>query len=90
MTCPLDYYNHGLVGKLKGVKHVLEERGLVFECSTTHNKPGCAPEGGCCSRRALKDEALAHCFFTLSFIASSILSSAIGAEQIGCKRIVGT
>ena len=62
MSFPLDYYNLELAGKPKGIKHVLKERGLwserglVLECPTTHNRPGCAPEGGCCARRVLGAE----------------------------------
>ena len=46
-----DYYNRELAGKPKGIKRVLKERGLwperglVLECPTTHNRPGCNPEG---------------------------------------------
>ena len=32
------------------------ERGLVLECRTTHNKPGCDPEGGCWALRILEAE----------------------------------
>ena len=59
---PLDYCNHGLAGKPKGIKRVLKEhslwleRGLVLECPTTHNRPGCASEGSCCSCRVLGAE----------------------------------
>ena len=58
----LDYYNRELAGKPKGIIRVLKERvlwparGLVLECPTTHNRPGCNPEGGCCARRVLKAE----------------------------------
>ena len=59
---PLDYYNHELAGGPEGIKRVPEEcglwpeRGLVLECPTTHNRPGCGPEGGCCARRVLEAE----------------------------------
>ena len=62
MSFPLDYYNRELAGKPKGITRVLKERGLwperglVLECPTTHNRPGCALEGGCCSRRVLEAE----------------------------------
>ena len=56
-----------------------------------HNRPSCAPEGGCCSRRVLgaerdvrdqEVEALDHyVLFALSFIGGLTLSSAAGAEQ---------
>ena len=32
------------------------ERGLMLECPTTHNRPGCDSEGGCCARRVLEAE----------------------------------
>ena len=54
--------NLKLAGKPKGMRRVLEEcglwpeRGLVLECPTTHNRPGCNPEGGCCARRVLGAE----------------------------------
>ena len=83
----LDYYNRELVGKLKGIKRVLKERGLwperglVLGCPTTHNRPGCtrwllrSPSswGRTGSRRWA-----AECFFTLSVIVSLISA---GAEQ---------
>ena len=56
MSFSQDYYNHELAGKPKGIKRVLKERGLrperglVLECPTTHNRPGCNSEGGCCAR----------------------------------------
>ena len=62
MSFPLDYYNRELAGKPKGMKCMLKERGLwperglVLECPTTHNRPGCTPEGGCCARRVLEAE----------------------------------
>lgn len=62
MSFPLDYHNLELAGKPKGIKRVLKERGLwperglVLECPTTHNRPGCGPEGGCCARRVLEAE----------------------------------
>ena len=31
MLFPLDFYNRELVGKLKGIKRVLKERGLLPE-----------------------------------------------------------
>ena len=43
MSFPLGYHNLELAGKSKGIKRVLRERGLwrerglVLECSTTHN-----------------------------------------------------
>ena len=51
MSFPLGYYSRELAGKPKGIKCVLKERGLwpkrglVLECPTTYNRPGCAPEG---------------------------------------------
>ena len=62
MSFAKDYYNRELAGKPKGIKRVLKERGLwperglVLECRTTHNQPGCDPEGGCCARRVLEAE----------------------------------
>ena len=62
MSFPLDYYNRDLAGKPRGIKRVLKERGLwperglVLECPTTHNSPGCTPEGGCCARQVLGPE----------------------------------
>ena len=32
------------------------ERGLVLECATTHNWPGCNPEGSYCTRQVLGAE----------------------------------
>ena len=32
------------------------ERGLVLECPTSYNRPGCDLEGGCCARRVLEAE----------------------------------
>ena len=106
-----NYYNHELAGKPKGIKRVLKERGLwperglVLECSATHNRLGCGPEGGHCARRILEAErdfqdqkghlqeeveALGHrVLFTLSFIVSLILSSATGAEQNGLQEKTG-
>ena len=62
MSFPPNYHNLELAGKPKGIKRVLKEhklwpeRGLVLECSTTHNGPGCDSEGGCCARRVLEAE----------------------------------
>ena len=28
----------------------------MLECETTHNRPGCSSEGGCCARRILRAE----------------------------------
>ena len=62
MSFPLNYYNPQLAGKPKGIKRVLKERGLwpdrglVLECPTTLNRPGCDPNGGCCARRVLAAE----------------------------------
>ena len=60
MSFAKDYYNRGLAGKPKEVKQVQKERGLwperglVLECPTAHDRPGCNPEGGCCARRVLE------------------------------------
>ena len=62
ISFPPNYHNLELAGKPKGIKRVLKEhglwpeRGLVLECSTAHNGPGCDSEGGCCARRVLKAE----------------------------------
>ena len=62
MSFPPNYHNLELAGKPKGIKRVLEvrglwpERGLVLECPTAHNRPGCDPEGGCSARRVLEAE----------------------------------
>ena len=59
---PADYHYSDLAGKQKGIKRVLKERdlwpeqGLVLECPTTNDRPGCNPQGGCCARRVLKAE----------------------------------
>ena len=62
MSFAKDYYNRKLASKPKGIKRVLKEhvlwpeRGLVLKCPTTHNQPGCSPEGGCCACRVLGAE----------------------------------
>ena len=62
ISFPPNYHNFELAGKPKGIKRVLKERGLwperglVLECPTTHNGPGCDSEGGCCARRVLEAE----------------------------------
>ena len=62
MSFARDYYNRELAGKPKGIMRVPKvrglwpERSLVLECPTTHNRPGCNPEGGCCARRILEVE----------------------------------
>ena len=62
MSFAKNYYNRKLAGKPKGIKRVLKERGLwlerglVLQCRTTHNRPGCDPEGGCCARRVFEAE----------------------------------
>ena len=62
MPFPRNYHNIELAGKLKGIKRVLKERGLwperglVIECPTSYNRPGCNPEGGCCARQVLEVE----------------------------------
>ena len=61
---PLGYLDLELAGKPKVIKRVLKERGLwperglVLECPTTHNRPGCDAEGDCCARRVLEAEGL--------------------------------
>ena len=78
------------------------ERGLVLECSTTHDRPGCDPEGGCCARRILEAErdfqdqkgrlqeeveALGHrVLFYPKFHCELNLLSATGAEQNGLQE----
>ena len=98
MSFPPNYHNLELAGKPKGIKRVLKvrglwpERGLVLECPTTHNRPGCDSGGGCCARRVpeaesdfqdqkgrLQEDVEAlghHVLFYPSSIVSSILSSA--------------
>ena len=62
MSFAKNYYSRELAGKPKGIKRVLKERGLwperglVLECRTIHNRPGCDPGGGCCARRVLEAE----------------------------------
>ena len=62
MSFAKDHYSRELAVKPNGIKRVLKERGLwperglVLECPTTHNRPGCNPEGGCCARRVLEAE----------------------------------
>ena len=62
ISFPPNYHNLELAGKPKGIKRVLKEcglwpeRGLVLECPTTHNGPGCDSEGGCCACRVLEAE----------------------------------
>jgi hypothetical protein len=62
MTFPMDYYKRELAGKQKGIKRVLKERGLwpeqglLLDCPTTNDRPGCSSEGGCCARRILAAE----------------------------------
>ena len=62
MSFPPNYHSLELVGKPKGIKRVLKERGLwperglVLQCPTTHNRSGCDSEGGCCARRVLEAE----------------------------------
>jgi len=66
MRFPDDYYDRELAGKQKEIKQVLNERGLwperglMLECPTTHDRPGCKPEGGCCARRVLGAEKDFH------------------------------
>ena len=55
MSFPPNYHNLELAGKPKGIKRVLRgrglwpERGLVLECPTAHNRPGCDLRGLLCS-----------------------------------------
>ena len=62
MSFSQNYCNRELAGKSKGIKRMLKERGLwpeqglVLECATTHNRPGCNPEGGYCARQVLGAE----------------------------------
>ena len=72
------------------------EQGLVLECPTTHHRPCCNSEDGCCARRILEAEKEFHnqkgclqedvdwvtVFFSIpSFIMSIILLNAIGVKQ---------
>ena len=74
----------------------------IVECPATHNRPGCAPEGGGCARRVFEAErdfrsqkgllqeeveALGHrVLFTSSSIVNLVLSSATGDEQNGLQE----
>ena len=57
-----NYHNLELAGKPKRIMRVLkerglwQERGLVLECPTTHDRPGCNSEGCCCVCRVLEAE----------------------------------
>ena len=69
----------------------------MLECPTTHNRPGCTPEGVAALAELLRQNGTSRirkaackrrsrhwateCFFALSFIVGLILSSVAGDEQ---------
>ena len=105
----VDGHLGGLHNTPEEIKRILKERslwterGLVLECPAIHNRPGCAPEGGCYSRRVLEAErgfqkgrlqeeaeALGHrVLFYPTFHCELNLSSSNGAEQNGSQEKIG-